>query len=86
MAEQETATAVASNKESNADRRRGKLERQRRKNHVWLVSTTARALIKIKQNEQEIRDLGFEPEPLFEPDFNDESMLAEYAQMTYNEE
>jgi len=72
--------------ESNADRRRGKLERQRRKNFIWLVSTTARARIKMNECERELKELGFEPDDLFHVDFDDETLLPGYAQMVYSEE
>lgn len=73
-------------KESNEDRRRARLERTREKNHNWRVSTWARAQIKIAECDAELRALGFEPTPLYEADFDDVSMLPEYAARTSSAE
>lgn len=70
-------------KESNADRRRVKLEAKREKNFRWYVNTTARARQIINAADAELRSLGFEPNPFpFEPDFDDPSMLAHYVEQT----
>lgn len=69
--------------ESNADRRRAKLEAKRLKNFRWMVNTSARATQIINAADDEIRSLGFEPEPFpFTPDYTNRGLLPTYVEQT----
>lgn len=73
----ETQTGLS--KETNEQRRATRLRREIAKQHAWRVKTWAKAEEYIKERQEELETLGFEQEDLFEPDFKNPAMLAEYA-------
>lgn len=68
-------------KESNEDRKRDKLQREIVRAHEWRVQVWAQMELKIRTARASLAVLNSEPEPLFEPDFEDESLLHHYASM-----
>lgn len=69
-------------KESNEDRKRDKLNRQVTRAHEWRVQVWAQMELKIRQANASLEVLGSQPVECFEPQFDDDSMIAHYASMT----
>lgn len=68
-------------KESNEDRKRDKLRRQATRAHEWRVQVWAQSELRIREAQAGLEVLGSPAVDLFEPDFNDDSMLHHYATM-----
>lgn len=68
-------------KESNEDRKRAKLRREVTRAHEWRVQVWAQMELKIQAATEALKVLDAEPEPLFEPDFNDKGLLHHYSSM-----
>lgn len=66
-------------KETNEERRATKLRREIQRQHNWRVTTWAKAEQYIEERQQVLVNLGFDREELFQPDFNNPAMIAEYA-------
>lgn len=69
-------------KESNEDRRRDKLQRQVRRAHEWRVQVWAQSELRIREAQSGLEVLGTAPVDLFVPNFGDDEMLHQYANMT----
>lgn len=67
--------------ETNEERRRVRLHREITKQHNWRVSTWAKAQRYIEVRQEELEELGFPREELFEPDFSNPALVAEYAEL-----
>jgi len=64
--------------ESNDQRRAVRLRREINKQHQWRVKTWATAQRYIAERQTELRELGFDEEELFEPDFSTEANVELY--------
>lgn len=69
-------------KQSNEDRKAEKITRLRERAHIWRVRVWAESERRIRGFEAELAAMGRDADPLFEPDFEDESMLEHYAELT----
>lgn len=69
-------------KETNEERRRNRLRREIAKQHNWRVTTWAKAITYIEERQLELEALGFPREELFEPDFGNPALVAQYSDLT----
>lgn len=76
------AQTAESPKMTNNERRASKLRAEIRKGHNWRVQVWAQQQVRIAAKNAELVEMGFDEEIVFEPNFEDPSMVEHYTTMS----